>query len=55
MAYFDSQFSLFISKICVHFTFVILKVFRNMGKNDFVLILDTFALREMRANLLITD
>lgn len=33
------------------FTFVISKVFRNMGKNDFVLVLDTFGLRETGANL----
>lgn len=35
-AYFDFQFSLFISKINVYFTFIISKVFRNMGTNDFV-------------------
>lgn len=42
LAYFDFQFSLFISKINVYFTFVISKVFRNMGKKDFVLVLDTY-------------
>lgn len=41
LAHFDFQFSLFISSINVYFTFVILKVFRNMGKNDFVLVFDT--------------
>lgn len=38
LAYFDFQFSLFISKINVYFTFEILNVFGNMGKNDFVLV-----------------
>lgn len=42
LAYFDFQFSLFISKINVYFTFVISKVFRNMGKKDFVLVVDTY-------------
>lgn len=36
LAYFDFQFSLCTSKINVYFTFIIFKVFRNMGKNDFV-------------------
>lgn len=42
LAYFDFQCSLFISKINVYFTFAISKVFKNMGKKDFVLVLDTY-------------
>lgn len=48
LACFDSHFSLFVSKINVYFTFVTLRVFRNMEKKGLVLVLTLLAFDKRR-------